>query len=73
MLTKTKIALVAAVVLGTTSAALAESYDYNPRDRNGGPVMQHRTQWVSGYNSTIPTNAEKAQFERASRSFDGGF
>lgn len=75
MLTRTRIILAAALVLGSVSSVLADSYDYNPRDR--WPEARTATQPATPMNghrhAMALTTAEKAQFDRASRVTDGGF
>ena len=84
MLTKTMMAFTVAFALTTASAAFAESWDPNPNDRNRGPaaysqriiapfalrpLASHQVRLVPGPR-TYGTEAQ--QFDRASRSFDGG-
>lgn len=74
MLTKTRIVLASALVLGSVSSVLADSYDYNPQDR--WPEARTATQpapTMNGHWRTAAlTKAEKAQFGRASQVVDGG-
>ena len=72
MITKTKLAVIAALVLGSASAALATEFDANLQNR-----YPQATQVIEGRNAAVlvnraPVAGEKAFFDRASQPVAGG-
>jgi hypothetical protein len=80
MLTKTKLALSAALILGTLSAATAESWDPVPGDRNPNPVgglFENRSVYDARMQTgrsapTIYIEKNQKVFDRNTQTFDGG-
>jgi hypothetical protein len=78
MFTKTKMALAAALVLGSASLALADGYEDQAADamRNFGPVQaqqgQLTTRQVALPKTSAPSAGTERWLDRASQNVDGG-
>ena len=72
MLTRTKIALAAALIVGSASVVMADG-EFDPNLGNRYPQAQSFQTSNVAVTGHAAVNGEKAWLDRASRSFGGGY